>query len=249
MTAHQREQLIDELVRRRPTSPSLECWFPHLIFRSVVGSQSQGLAGAGSDIDERSIFLPPAELHWSLEGVPPHVDDSSSETLYWEIGRFVELALKANPVAIEALFSPISAAIGEVGEQLVAIRGAFLSRRVFLSFRGSMESDLQSLEKLFTRDEHGKPKRAMHMIRRGLLGLSILETGEVSMNMDAHRDRLMAIREGRLNWSDVKRFALELVEHMDHAAHTTSLPDQPDREKVNAFLIAARRSAVRDELG
>ena len=39
-------------------------------FRCVVGSRAYGLHGADSDVDRRGIYLPPADLHWSLYGVP-----------------------------------------------------------------------------------------------------------------------------------------------------------------------------------
>lgn len=43
---------------------------PFIIYRCVVGSRAYGLAGADSDVDRRGFYLPPAELHWSLHGVP-----------------------------------------------------------------------------------------------------------------------------------------------------------------------------------
>ena len=40
--------------------------FERVIYRCVVGSRAYGLDGAESDTDRRGIYLPPAELHWSL---------------------------------------------------------------------------------------------------------------------------------------------------------------------------------------
>jgi predicted nucleotidyltransferase len=41
-----------------------------IIYRCIVGSRAYGLDIEGSDIDRRGIYLPPAELHWSIYGVP-----------------------------------------------------------------------------------------------------------------------------------------------------------------------------------
>src|SRR5262249_31688922 len=41
-----------------------------VIYRCVVGSRAYGLEHEASDIDRRGIYLPPAELEWSLYGVP-----------------------------------------------------------------------------------------------------------------------------------------------------------------------------------
>src|SRR5207253_2613365 len=48
--------------------------YERVIYRCVIGSQAYGLAGEGSDIDRRGIYLPPADLHWSLYGVPGEVE-------------------------------------------------------------------------------------------------------------------------------------------------------------------------------
>src|SRR5262245_50729094 len=44
--------------------------YRHVIYRCVVGSRAYGLDDDDSDTDRRGVYLPPAELHWSLYGVP-----------------------------------------------------------------------------------------------------------------------------------------------------------------------------------
>jgi hypothetical protein len=44
--------------------------FDRVIFRCVIGSRAYGLDDDESDIDRRGFYLPPAQLHWSLYGVP-----------------------------------------------------------------------------------------------------------------------------------------------------------------------------------
>ena len=46
--------------------------FDRVIFQCIIGSQAYGLADGESDIDRRGLYLPPADLHWSLYGVPRH---------------------------------------------------------------------------------------------------------------------------------------------------------------------------------
>jgi len=45
-------------------------WNAFIILRCVVGSRAFGLDTGESDVDRRGFFLPPADLHWSLFGVP-----------------------------------------------------------------------------------------------------------------------------------------------------------------------------------
>ncbi|MEZ4727824.1 MAG: nucleotidyltransferase domain-containing protein [Caldilineaceae bacterium] len=41
----------------------------------MVGSRAYGLAHEESDTDRRGVYLPPADLHWSLYGVPEQLEN------------------------------------------------------------------------------------------------------------------------------------------------------------------------------
>ena len=49
----------------------------HGLFRCVVGSRASGLDTDESDTDRRGIYLPPADLQWSLYGVLHKTPDCS----------------------------------------------------------------------------------------------------------------------------------------------------------------------------
>ena len=53
--------------------------YEHIIYSCVVGSRAYGLDSEGSDTDRRGIYLPPAELHWSLYGVPEQLENKGAE--------------------------------------------------------------------------------------------------------------------------------------------------------------------------
>ena len=54
-------------VQSSPADPLAEYnLFDHVILRCVVGSRAYGLEGEESDTDRRGVYLPPAQLHWSL---------------------------------------------------------------------------------------------------------------------------------------------------------------------------------------
>ena len=44
--------------------------YDFVIYRCVVGSKAFGLDDENSDTDLRGIYLPPADVHWSMFGVP-----------------------------------------------------------------------------------------------------------------------------------------------------------------------------------
>jgi uncharacterized protein len=78
-----------------------------VIYRCVIGSQAYGLADANSDVGRRGIYLAPAELHWSLYVVPEQLENHATQEAYWELQKFLVLALKANPSVLECLYTPL----------------------------------------------------------------------------------------------------------------------------------------------
>jgi len=76
-------------------------------YRCVFGSRAYGLDNDESDTDRRGVYLAPAELQWSLFGAPEQFEDNATQSCYWELQKFLTMALKANPNILECLYSPI----------------------------------------------------------------------------------------------------------------------------------------------
>src|SRR6185312_3967017 len=81
--------------------------YQRVIYRCVIGSQAYGLADTASDVDRRGIYLPTADLHWSLYGLPEQLENDATQEAYWELQKFLVLALKANPNVLECLYTPL----------------------------------------------------------------------------------------------------------------------------------------------
>lgn len=216
----------------------------HVIYRCVMGSRAFGLEDDGSDTDRRGCYLPPSDLHWSLYGVPEQIEDNANEEVYWELQKFLNLALKANPNILECLWSPLVEHAAPIAQELLAIRRSFLSKLIYQTYNGYVASQFKKLETDLRLHGSMKPKHGMHLIRLLLSGIGVLETGDLVVRMDAHRDRLLAIKHGQIPWDQVNAWRLELHRRFDAAVATSPLPDHPDYRTVNDYLIRARRSAV-----
>jgi hypothetical protein len=81
----------------------------------------------------------------------------------------------------------------------------------------------------------------MHLIRLLLEGISVLKSGFLPVRMDEFRNQLLLIRSGEAPWEEVDAWRLSLHKEFDAAFAATHLPERPDYERVNAFLIHARR--------
>jgi hypothetical protein len=90
-------------------------------------------------------------------------------------------------------------------------------------------------------------KHVMHLIRLLLSGVVVLRQGFVPLRVDEYRDQLLAIRRGDVPWEDVELWRLALHRELDAALQSTSLPEHPDYQRANEFLIRARRIAASPE--
>jgi hypothetical protein len=217
----------------------------YVIYRCVVGSRAYGLSHTASDTDRRGIYLPPAQLHWSLYGVPEQLEHDATQECYWELQKFLILALKANPNVLECLYTPLVETVTPLAEELLARRTIFLSQLVYQTYNGYVLSQFKKLEQDLRTRGHLRWKHAMHLLRLLLSGITVLQDGFVPVQMTEHRERLLAIRHGQVPWEDVNAWRLSLHKAFDAAFAATRLPERPDYETANAFLLKARRSMVR----
>jgi predicted nucleotidyltransferase len=214
-----------------------------VIYRAVVGSTAYGLAHEGSDMDRRGFYLPPADLEWSLAGVPEQLE-SDSEEVYWEIEKFIRLALKANPNVLECLYTPLVETCTPFARQVIDLRHIFLSRYIHRTYNAYVLSQFKKLEQDLRNHGQLRWKHVMHLIRLLLSGVEVLKHGFVPLRVDQYRDRLLAIRRGEVPWEQVEQWRLSLHRELDAALEYTALPEHPDYERANELLIRARRLAA-----
>jgi hypothetical protein len=219
-----------------------------VIYRCIVGSRAYGLSREESDVDRRGIYLPPAELQWSLYGVPEQLEDRGTDECYWELQKFIVLALKANPNVLECLYTPIVEKTSEISDALVEEREIFLSKLVYQTYNGYVMSQFRKLEQDLRNQQQPSWKHAMHLIRLLLQGISILKEQRVPVGVAEHRAALLSIRDGNTPWDEVNRWRLELHREFEHAYRCTALPEAPNYPEANRLLIWARRNMVEADL-
>jgi uncharacterized protein len=80
----------------------------------------------------------------------------------------------------------------------------------------------------------------MHLMRLLLSGISALREGELRVRLDEERDALLTIKRGERPWPDVNAWRLRLHKEFDEAFSATKLPERPDYNWANEFLLKAR---------
>ncbi|WP_198681060.1 nucleotidyltransferase domain-containing protein [Lentzea terrae] len=204
-----------------------------MILEAVIGSHAYGLATASSDVDRRGVFVAPTEAFWLFEKPPTSVEGPSPEQLSWEVEHFCRLALKSNPTVLETLVSPLVEVITPMGEELRELLPAFLSRYAVRAFTRATEMQLSRAGRNL------KPKQLMHVVRLRQVGLNLLRTGRYEITADRS---LLAIRDGSMPWDDAVAWAHRLGDEL--AAADGPLPEDPDRARVEDWLVSVRRRSL-----
>lgn len=158
------------------------------------------------------------------------------------------LALKSNPNVLECLYSPLVEKATPLAEELLGMRDIFLSRLVYQTYNGYVMSQFKKMQADIRNQGQVKWKHVMHLIRLLISGISVLREGFVPVRVDEHREQLLEIKRGEMPWEETEKWRLALHTEFDKALEETTLPERPDYEKANDYLIKARRAALEEEL-
>ena len=155
------------------------------------------------------------------------------------------MALRANPNILECLYSPIVEKTTPLADELLKIRAGFLSQMIFQTFNGYALSQFKKIEQDLRNQGEVRWKHAMHLLRLLITGAAALRERRVPVRVEGHRERLLTVKRGGLPWTEVDTWRRELHRDFERALAETKLPERPDYEAANAFLIKARRQMAR----
>lgn len=213
----------------------------HILLMGVTGSTAYGMATESSDIDRLGVHQARNRellgLTRPLETFTTTAPDSTTH----ELGKFVRLAVKANPTILELLYLDAYEKIHPAGRLLIDNRDLFLSQVVLQSYGGYVMSQVRRLQARgdsFGPDTRNRyAKHARHIFRLLQQGQSLLENGSIDVKV-RNREELFEI--GALPPAlVVARFEAEF-ERFQATPH--SLPEAPDLAAIDNLLIHIRET-------
>lgn len=231
---------------------------PRYLLRGVVGSRAYGLDHAGSDVDRLGVFIWPTRVAWSID--PPsdtlvRHTDNVDETGH-EVAKFVRLALKCNPAALELLYLPDALYVDATmcGRRLIAARDAFLwTDGVRRTYGGYVRGQLDRLLRETAYGGRVNPgsmrlagktlKHARHCVRLLEQGRDLLRTGSLTVSV---RERATYDELAGNTVADFVRRARVDADALD--VTSSVLPAEPNRTVIDALLYGIRRTTILAEL-
>ncbi|SCL14087.1 hypothetical protein GA0070624_0318 [Micromonospora rhizosphaerae] len=241
----------------------------HVLLCGIVGSVAYGLAGPGSDVDRLGVFAAPTVAFHGLHPPRESVVTTEPDVTLHEAAKYCRLALSGNPTATELMWLPDDCyeTRTEFGERLIAIRSAFLSaprvRDAYLGYATQQFRRLASRDADGSRSRRGvrraelessqaggrlrSAKHARHLARLVHQGRLLYATGVLQIRLDdpewfrAFGERVAggALDEARALIAEAER---------DFDSVRTPLPDRPDEETVERWLLDVRAAHLPPEL-
>jgi predicted nucleotidyltransferase len=240
------------------------------ILRGIVGSTVHGLSNPGTDDrDEIGVCIEPREYVAGLrqfdhsvfrtqpEGAPSGPGDLDL-TIYG-LRKYCRLALKGRPTVLLLLFIDGDHVLERtpLGAELQALAPAFVSRRAGRAFLGYVDAQRRGLlgERHATRTRELSPeygydtKYAMHALRIAHQGHELLTTGRISLPVgEPERRRLLDVRHGEVPLREVLDRLHAQSARLEETILSSTLPDEPDRDAIDRFLVDAYQRAWEGEL-
>lgn len=120
-----------------------------LAYKYVRGSQlyNTALPDGQSDTDYGGVYIVDNNVLLGLsEFYEPQISDEKHDTTYYELGRWVELLMKANPNALESLFVPEDKIVGDIHPAIqlfIDNRDLFVTKEAIKSTSGYAYSQVK----------------------------------------------------------------------------------------------------------
>jgi uncharacterized protein len=204
------------------------------------------------DKDVMGVFVPELSNYFGLHHREhQEVFIREWDAVSYEIRKMVRLLMVANPNVLGLLWLRPQHYIAktELGDELIANRNLFVTKKIYHSFTGYAHSQLSRM----TRFEHlgymGDKrkqlvekfgydcKNAAHLVRLLRMGIEFLREGELHVFRE-DAAQLLEIKRGEWTLDRVKAEAEALFRRAEAAYDECKLPAQVDTGKINDLVIS-----------
>ncbi|GAA4638572.1 hypothetical protein GCM10023196_096860 [Actinoallomurus vinaceus] len=220
-----------------------------ILLAGIVGSTAYGLATPDSDVDRLGVFAAPTRSLLGLRTPRESIVSTSPDRTLHEARKWCSLALGGNPTAMELVWLPddLYETRTPFGDELIGIRSAFLSaKRVRDAYLGYATQQFRKLENRgdgsFSADTRKRTaKHARHLARLVHQGRELYATGNLRIRLDDpgwYRDFGDGVAGGDVEAA--RRLLAETEADFDRIR--TPLPDRPDEDTVESWLLAVRQA-------
>lgn len=213
------------------------------LLKVLVGSRAHHLHTAESDSDYRGVFIVPTSDILSLGRTVKNTNwiEGDNDNTMWEIGHFLQLATKCNPTILETFLSPVEE-ITPLGQEMrdlfPYVWNSQYVRDAFIGYSHNQR------KKLLEGKDQRPHKYATAYLRTLYNAKELLETGTFTIAVGdtefGEYLRRVKYKDPSISVGDIIDKCNELEIEV-HKAFENNPDKQTDVEKVNDFLLKARK--------
>lgn len=244
-----------------------------IILETLVGSTAHGTA-VQDGLEDLDLMVVCLESFQDMVGFNPkdtwvertkpvgvRSEAGDVDRTVYGLRKFLSLALKGNPTILLPLFVSMHDVhvITPEGIELRKLASRIVSKKCFDPFRGYMRQQHERLlglrgQKNVTRPELVKAygydtKYAGHIIRLGYQGVELLATGKITLPMSGiERSVVLAVRTGHYTLAEVSAMINQAETQILDAFNTSPLPEKPDYDFVENWMLHTYRKYWQEEL-
>lgn len=172
-----------------------------------------------------------------------------TDLVIYSLRKWARLALNGNPTILLPVFAPVVSS-NALGEQLRALAPAIVSKQAGHALLGYLRAQRGRLtgergQKRVNRPELIEQfgfdtKYAMHMLRLGMQGVELLDTGRLQLPMVEHeRVFLRDVRSGVYTEAYCVEASRDIEAKLVTLMRTAPLQEEPDTDVVNRWMQRA----------
>jgi len=222
----------------------------NIIYKIRYGSDVFGTTTADSDNDIRGIYLPTLYNHLAfIEHKTLNIITPEYDIVYHPFKKYIKLAMRCNPSALEWLYVPEKDIIDikKEGRLLRDSRDLFLSKEAYFRFSGFATSEWRRAMGV-SRRKMGEKRReqiekygydlkaAMNTIRLLQQCRELLLDRLIIMSRP-NADYLKDVKLGRIRLAEVKYEYENATKELNIAYQKSSLKEKSNINKINDFMV------------
>jgi uncharacterized protein len=214
------------------------------ILKVLVGSQAHGLSTPSSDYDYRGVFVVPTVDILKIGSNRKNtlwIEDDTDNTA-WEIGHFLQMAIKCNPTILEVFHAPIEEATAYGHKLRELFQYVWNTKDLINSHLGY---GLNQRKKFLDDKDNRKSKYLVAYLRSLYQAYTFLIDGEylVDMTHTSIFKNLKRFRDGDYEFGEALQMCYEWEQKLKNLESKQQINKETDLNKVNEFLLDIRLSS------
>jgi uncharacterized protein len=246
-------------------NPCLNDWAILIGYRGSIAHGMYVPKNDPNSIDDKDIMgvcVPPIDYYFGLNQFGPRgtkeIMQGEWDIVVYEARKFIDLLMKGNPNVLSLIWldAGMYLKVTSAGQMLIDNRNLFVGRHVYKSFVGYAQRQLHRMTHTACEGYMGAKRKALvekfgydcknaaHLIRLLRMAIEFLKDGEMNV-MRYDSQMLLEIKRGEWELQRVTEEADRLFKLADEVYVASTLPKEPDRDKVNALCCAVVKEHFR----